>query len=84
MKVRYEVTRIEKVEKEVPDRFGFDETLTGKIVDILLESKRCRERDLYSNNPSEVDHAVNRLTDAYKKADKIVELIKEESIVTES
>jgi len=71
MKVSYQesVTK----EQEVPDYFAYDESTRGCIVDVVTGYSSLRD-DLYSKDKRTVLRAIEELTEAYKKADKILAL----------
>lgn len=73
MKLTYKKVKEINETLDVPDYFGWDDTLSGKVVDILV-GKRVRD-DLFEEDEAVIKNAVTRLEAAYKKADEIVELI---------
>jgi hypothetical protein len=60
------------VEKEVPDRFSHDDSMAGRVVDILVGERR--RSDMYSDEEPVVNGAIWDLERAYEMADKIVAL----------
>lgn len=73
MKISYKEEKIVINYREVPDHFGHDDSKRGQIVDILIGGKGFRN-DLFTEDREAIHYAVERLTDAYAKATKILAL----------
>lgn len=86
MKVEYTKTETRKVEKVVPDCFGWDGTKRGELADLIwhqdvgykietpIKEAKARQ-NLYSSEAGVVEAAIEQLTDAYRKADEIMALL---------
>ena len=81
-KLSYKQVIEQTVELEVPDEYTYDESLRGQIADIIADVSNHKlglRDDLFSDEKYVIMNAIERLKDAYKKADAILELIKKQS-----
>ena len=82
MKISFKKTETRTVTEDVPDEFGHDDSLRGKVVDALLLSYIYRGRTvrdrLYDDDADTVEGAVHLLRGSYALADCILAAIKDD------
>lgn len=73
MKLTYTKTKLVTETIEIHDWFASDHSRRGLVVDILIGGKGRRD-DLYAEDEGTIKAAIDEISRAYEKADKIVML----------